>query len=110
MPMSASYKERLFPVVEEIATHYGTPFHLYDETGIRETGQKLIDIFEGIKGFQEYYAVKALPNPRMLQIMMKHRPRPVIKLTKSWQDSYCKSSHHRHQNKPDPSHRTPPIV
>lgn len=69
MPMSPSFTERLFPVVEEIATHYGTPFHIYDEVGIRQTGEELKQAFSGIEGFREYFAVKALPNPRILELM-----------------------------------------
>jgi len=67
--MSAAFKERLFPVAKEIAAHYGTPFHIYDEAGIRETGEALKKAFAGIDGFQEFFAVKALPNPRILEIM-----------------------------------------
>jgi diaminopimelate decarboxylase len=69
MPMSESFKSRLFPVVEKIAAHYGTPFHIYDEAGIRETGAKLKQAFAGIDGFREYFAVKALPNRRIQQLM-----------------------------------------
>ncbi len=69
MPMSQSYRERLFPVLKEVAAHYGTPFHIYDEAGIRETGQQVKEAFSGIAGFQEYFAVKALPNPRILALM-----------------------------------------
>ncbi len=69
MPMSNAFKARLQPVVAEIAAHYGTPFHIYDEVGIRQTGEELTAAFAGIEGFQEYYAVKALPNKRILQIM-----------------------------------------
>jgi diaminopimelate decarboxylase len=67
--MSQSFRERLFPVLKDIATHYKTPFHIYDETGIRETGRLVKEAFSGIEGFQEYYAVKALPNPHILEIM-----------------------------------------
>jgi diaminopimelate decarboxylase len=67
--MSDSFKSRLFPVVKKIATHYGTPFHIYDEAGIRTTGEQLKQAFSGIGGFREYYAVKALPNRRILQLM-----------------------------------------
>lgn len=69
MPMSQGFKKRLFPIAEQLATHYGTPFHVYDEVGIRETGEELKKAFSGIDGFREYYAVKALPNPRILQLM-----------------------------------------
>jgi len=69
MPISQSYKERLFPVIKTITDHYQTPFHIYDETGIRETGEKLKKAFSGIDCFKEFYAVKALPNPVILSIM-----------------------------------------
>lgn len=69
MPMSQSFQDRLFPVAADIAKHYGTPFHIYDEAGIIETGEKLKKAFSGIAGFREYYAVKALPNPRILGLM-----------------------------------------
>lgn len=69
MPMSNAFKGRLFPALKQIADHYGTPFHLYDETGIRETGRILQEAFSGAAGFREFFAVKALPNPRILDIM-----------------------------------------
>jgi len=69
MPMSDGFKNRLFPKIKEIAEHYGTPFHIYDEVGIRETGEALKKAFAGIDGFQEFYAVKALPNPEILKLM-----------------------------------------
>jgi len=69
MPMSQGYKDRLYPHLPAIADHYGTPFHLYDEAGIRETGRQLKAAFAGIPSFREYYAVKALPNPSILKIM-----------------------------------------
>ncbi|MDY6830272.1 MAG: diaminopimelate decarboxylase [Thermodesulfobacteriota bacterium] len=69
MPMSESFENRLFPVLDKVAAHYGTPFHIYDEAGIRDTGKALLDAFSSVPGFREYYAVKALPNPRILDIM-----------------------------------------
>jgi len=69
MPMSDAFKSRLFSNLEAIADHYGTPFHIYDETGLRDTGQYLIDAFSKTESFREYFAVKALPNPRILEIM-----------------------------------------
>jgi diaminopimelate decarboxylase len=69
MPMSKSFENRLLPVLAEIIDHFGTPFHIYDEAGIRETGQNVIKAFARLKGFREYYAVKALPNPHILRIM-----------------------------------------
>jgi diaminopimelate decarboxylase len=69
MPMSSSYRERLFSILPEIEARFGTPFHIYDEQGIRWTGQRLNSVFSRWKGFREYFAVKALPNPRVMQIM-----------------------------------------
>ena len=69
MPMSQDFEARLNASLETIVEHYGTPFHIYDEKGIRETGAALKNAFSGIEGFREYFAVKALPNPRILQIM-----------------------------------------
>jgi len=71
MPMSDGFKERLFPALKEIAGHFGTPFHIYDETGIRETGKALIQAFSNAEAFREFFAVKALPNPRILAIMQE---------------------------------------
>jgi diaminopimelate decarboxylase len=69
MPMSADFQKKLFPKLPEIIGYFGTPFHIYDEQGIRETGETLKDIFRGINAFQEFFAVKALPNPAILKIM-----------------------------------------
>jgi diaminopimelate decarboxylase len=69
MPMSNAFEDRLYPILDNIAEHFGTPFHIYDESGIRETGRKLNEAFAGVSGFREYFAVKALPNPRILQVM-----------------------------------------
>lgn len=69
MPMSPAFLSRLDPYIESIAEHFGTPFHLYDETGIRETAAALTRAFAAAPGFREYFAVKALPNPRILAIL-----------------------------------------
>jgi diaminopimelate decarboxylase len=69
MPMSNAFENRLLPRLDDIAAHFGTPFHIYDEAGIRETGDHLKKAFSGIPGFREYFAVKALPNPAILAIM-----------------------------------------
>ncbi|MEW6077121.1 MAG: diaminopimelate decarboxylase [Thermodesulfobacteriota bacterium] len=69
MPMSDTFKKRLFPKVEKIADHFGTPFHIYDEAGIRETGRALVSALAGAPGFREFFAVKALPNPKIMEIM-----------------------------------------
>lgn len=54
---------------EELLQTYPTPFHLYDETGIRENARKLNQAFAWNKGFREYFAVKATPNPFILKIL-----------------------------------------
>ena len=69
MPMPQGFKDRLYPHLDAIAAHYGTPFHIYDEAGIRATGRQVQAAFADIPGFREYYAVKALPNPAILAIM-----------------------------------------
>ena len=69
MPLSSAYRQRLFPLLPELATCFGTPFHIYDEAGIRTTGAQLKQAFAGVGRFREYYAVKALPNPRILALM-----------------------------------------
>ncbi|MES9851863.1 MAG: diaminopimelate decarboxylase [Candidatus Thiodiazotropha sp. L084R] len=69
MPISKDFSDRLAQTLEKIVEHYGTPFHLYDEKGIRETGRELIDAFKNVDLFREYFAVKALPNPAILNIM-----------------------------------------
>ncbi|MCA0453222.1 MAG: diaminopimelate decarboxylase [Chloroflexi bacterium] len=69
MPMSEAFKARLNPILPDIVAHFGTPFHVYDEVGIRETGARLKDAFRDVQGFREYFAVKALPNPHILSII-----------------------------------------
>jgi diaminopimelate decarboxylase len=67
--MSQDFNTRLTLRLDDIISHFGTPFHIYDEIGIRETGEQLNRAFSNLKGFREYFAVKALPNPAILQIM-----------------------------------------
>lgn len=55
--------------LQEIVKDYPTPFHLYDERGIRENARKLREAFAWNKGFKEYFAVKATPNPFILKIL-----------------------------------------
>lgn len=55
--------------IQEIVKTYPTPFHIYDEKGIRENARKLKEAFAWNKGFKEYFAVKATPNPFILQIL-----------------------------------------
>jgi len=69
MPMSREFEERLFPVLPEIIDYFGTPFHVYDEQGIIENGENWKAEFKDVYGFREFFAVKGLPNPAILQIM-----------------------------------------
>ncbi len=55
--------------VEEMTKNYPTPFHLYDEKGIRDNIRKLQKAFSWNKGYKEYFAVKATPNPYLMQIL-----------------------------------------
>lgn len=55
--------------IDEIRKTYPTPFHIYDEKGIRENARKLKEAFSWNKGYREYFAVKATPNPYILQIL-----------------------------------------
>lgn len=55
--------------VDEMIKKYPTPFHLYDEKGIRENARKLNQAFSWNKGFKEFFAVKATPNPTILRIL-----------------------------------------
>ncbi len=59
-------------VVEDIASHYPTPFHIYDEKGIRENVMNLKKAFSWNKGFKEYFAVKANPNPFLINILREY--------------------------------------
>ncbi len=61
-------KEKL----EEIAKAYPTPFHLYDEAGIRKNAENLKKAFAWNKGFKEYFAVKATPNPFLINILREY--------------------------------------
>lgn len=58
--------------IEEIAKTYPTPFHIYDERGIRENAQALREAFSLNKGFKEYFAVKATPNPFLIDILREY--------------------------------------
>lgn len=53
----------------EITKKYPTPFHIYDEKGIRENARKLNKAFSWNKGYKEYFAVKATPNPFIINIL-----------------------------------------
>lgn len=56
----------------EIAKTYPTPFHLYDEKGIRENARAVKEAFAWNPGFKEYFAVKATPNPFLIDILREY--------------------------------------
>ncbi|GAA5347664.1 diaminopimelate decarboxylase [Streptococcus uberis] len=60
-------KEKL----EDMTSQYPTPFHLYDEAGIRQKARELNKAFSWNKGFKEYFAVKATPTPAILKILQE---------------------------------------
>ena len=57
--------------IEEITRTIPTPFHVYDEQGIRENARRLKQAFSWNKGFREYFAVKATPNPFIMEILQE---------------------------------------
>lgn len=67
MPMSDDFKARLFPRLPRIIKDFGTPFHIYDEHGIRKTARRMKHAFAC--RWKNSYAVKALPNPAILEIV-----------------------------------------
>ena len=59
-------------MIEKIVKDYPTPFHIYDEKGIRENAQAVKEAFSWNKGFKEYFAVKATPNPYLIEILKEY--------------------------------------
>ena len=60
-------KEKL----KEIISLYPTPFHIYEEKGIKDYARKFNKAFEWNEGYREYYAIKAAPNPYLMKIMQQ---------------------------------------
>ena len=58
--------------IEEIVKTYKTPFHIYDEKGIRENVKRLREAFSWNKGYKEYFTVKATPNPFLINILKEY--------------------------------------
>ena len=68
-------KKETFLTLEQardIAAQYPTPFYIYDERGIRENAARVREAFAWNKGFREYFAVKATPNPFLLNILKEY--------------------------------------
>ena len=57
--------------LENIIAQYPTPFHIYDEEGIIENMKSFINAFSWNKGFKQYFAVKATPNPYIMRLLQK---------------------------------------
>ncbi len=57
--------------VKEIENTFPTPFHIYDEAAIRENARALNEAFSWNKGYREYFAIKATPNPYILKILQE---------------------------------------
>lgn len=55
--------------LEKIISEFATPFHIYDEKGIRKNAREFIEAFKWNPGFKEYFAVKATPNPAILKVL-----------------------------------------
>ena len=58
--------------LDKIAQEYPTPFHLYDEKGIRANVKALKEAFSWNEGYKEYFAVKATPNPFLINILKEY--------------------------------------
>lgn len=60
--------------LEQIAKHYPTPFHIYDERGIKENAERLNTAFAWARtqGFKEFFAVKATPNPFLMKLFQRN--------------------------------------
>ncbi|MCR4937532.1 MAG: diaminopimelate decarboxylase [Lachnospiraceae bacterium] len=58
--------------IEEIVKSYPTPFHIYDEKGLRENAKAVKEAFAWNKGYKEFFAVKAEPNPFIMSILKEY--------------------------------------
>ena len=56
-------------LIDRLTNEYPTPFHIYDERGIRANARRLKSAFRDVHGFKEFFAVKALPNPFIMKIV-----------------------------------------
>ena len=55
--------------LQDMTAQYPTPFHIYDEKGIRENARALYKAFSWNPGFKEFFAVKATPTPQILKLL-----------------------------------------
>ena len=59
-------------LIDDIVKDYPTPFHIYDEKGIRENAKALKEAFSWNRGYKEFFAVKATPNPFLMDILREY--------------------------------------
>ena len=102
--------------VKEIEKTYPTPFHIYDEKAIRENARALKEAFSWNKGYREYFAVKATPNPFILKILQEdgHHGQPrrcqiriyqrtayrgIQKTDETWSKAFWNSCFYRKQHR-----------
>ena len=74
-------KKRAFvtrELIEEVVKTYPTPFHIYDERGIRENARALQEAFSWNRGYKEFFAVKASPNPFLMGILKMQDRKSVV--------------------------------
>lgn len=71
MPMSTDFARRLDAVLPGVVKHFGTPFHIYDLQGLRETCAFFNTTFRQTP-YREYFAVKGQPNPAMLRFLAEY--------------------------------------
>lgn len=69
MPIRSDFAGRLLPILKDLVDRYGTPFHIYDAHGIVQTHRAMVHAFSG-EPFRQYFAVKALPNPNVLSLLV----------------------------------------
>lgn len=69
MPLAESFADRLLPILQELAETYPTPFYVYDAHGIVDTYRGMAAGF-GDASFRQHFAVKALPNPAVLELLV----------------------------------------
>ncbi|WP_460046904.1 diaminopimelate decarboxylase [Pseudomonas sp. S2_H01] len=67
--MQHSFADRLLPILQNLASDYCTPFHIYDASAIIKTFNAMNAAFAGLP-FKQYFAVKALPNPHVLSLLL----------------------------------------
>ena len=66
--------------LDEITAKFPTPYHLYDEKGIRDNAKAVKEAFAWNKGYREYFAVKACPNPTLIPVSYTHLTLPTTSI------------------------------